>query len=139
MTTRPQQDTNSVSPAQRLNLIIMTLRGSEGCPWDQKQTPESLKRYLLEETRELAEAIDQGEPGHICEEIGDLYFILNLLTLLYEEQGLFSADDALNGISQKMIRRHPHVFDHSTASTEEELRKQWERIKAAEKKITADL
>jgi len=95
----------------------MTLRGSEGCPWDQKQTPESLKRYLLEETRELAEAIDQGEPGHICEEIGDLYFILNLLTLLYEEQGLFSADDALNGISQKMIRRHPHVFDHSTAST----------------------
>ncbi len=134
MITQPQKDADTVTPAQRLDLIIKTLRGSQGCPWDQKQTPQTLKKYLLEETQELAEAIDQGDPGHICEEIGDLYFILNLLTLLYEEQGDFTTEDALNGIIKKMLRRHPHVFDHSTASTEEELRDQWERIKTEEKK-----
>ncbi len=134
MTTQTGYHTETGTPTQYLDLIIRTLRGSQGCPWDQKQTPESLKKYLLEETRELVEAIDQGDSAHICEEIGDVYFILHLLTLLYEEQDKFTADDALNGIINKMVRRHPNVFEHSTNATEEELREQWERIKAEEKK-----
>ena len=133
MTTQTGNHTETVTPTHRLDLIIRTLRGSQGCPWDQKQTPESLKKYLLEETSELAEAIDQGDPAHICEEIGDVYFILNLLTLIYEAREEFTADDALNGIIKKMLRRHPHVFEHSTNATEEELREQWKRIKAEEK------
>jgi tetrapyrrole methylase family protein/MazG family protein/ATP diphosphatase len=122
-----------VSPFQQLNFIVKTLRGSQGCPWDRKQTPESLKKYLLEEAAELAEAIEMGDPEHICEEAGDLYFILSLLTTIFAERNEFSADDALNSICRKMIRRHPHVFEHSNNCSEEELRAQWERIKEQEK------
>lgn len=123
-----------VAPFQRLDFIVKALRGSYGCPWDQKQTPESLKKYLLEETRELAEAIEQDETKHICEETGDLYFILALLTTIFEEREEFSANDALNSICEKMIRRHPHVFEKQGNLNEEELRIQWEQIKDEEKK-----
>ena len=133
MSTPPEQEPH-VDPFQRLGFIVKTLRGSHGCPWDRKQTPESLKKYLLEEAGELAEAIERGNPRHICEETGDLYFILALLTTLFEERGEFSADDALNAICEKMIRRHPHVFENQEKCSEEELRAQWERIKAEEKK-----
>jgi len=130
-----QQDHDPlVSPFQKLAFIVKTLRGSEGCPWDQKQTPESLKKYLLEETKELAEAIEQGDPKHICEETGDLYFILALLTEIYEQRAEFTANDALQSICEKMIRRHPHVFEQQKECSEEELRAQWKRIKEEEKK-----
>ncbi len=78
-----------VNPFQRFDRIVKILRSEDGCPWDQKQTAKSLKKYLLEETAELAEAIEQGNPQHICEETGDLYFILSLLTAIFEEQGIF--------------------------------------------------
>jgi tetrapyrrole methylase family protein/MazG family protein/ATP diphosphatase len=122
-----------VAPFQRLGFIVKTLRGSHGCPWDQKQTPVSLKKYLLEETRELAEAIEQGDTKHICEETGDLYFILALLTAIFEEYDEFSANDALNDICEKMVRRHPHVFEQNKNCSEKELQAQWERIKEQEK------
>jgi len=120
-------------PADRLKNIVVALRGKNGCPWDIKQTPQTLKKYLLEETRELAEAIDESNPQHICEEIGDVYFILTLLTLLFEEENSFTADDTWDGITQKMIRRHPHVFAGQQVSSEEELNAQWEQIKKEEK------
>ncbi len=132
MSTTPEKEQHVV-PFQRLGFIVKTLRGSHGCPWDRKQTPESLKKYLLEETRELAEAIEQNNAKHICEETGDLYFILALLTTLFEEREEFSADDVLNSICEKMIRRHPHVFEQHKNCSEEELRAQWERIKKEEK------
>ena len=132
MSTIPEKE-QYVVPFQRLGFIVKTLRGSHGCPWDRKQTPESLKKYLLEETRELAEAIEQNNAKHICEETGDLYFILALLTTLFEEREEFSSDDALNSICEKMIRRHPHVFEQNKHCSEEELRAQWERIKKEEK------
>ena len=119
-------------PADRLKQIVAVLRGKNGCPWDIKQTPQTLKKYLLEETRELAEAIDEANPQHICEEIGDVYFILTLLTLLFEEENS-TTDDTWNGITQKMIRRHPHVFAGQRVHSEEELNTQWEQIKKEEK------
>lgn len=129
----PSRQDQDVSPFQRLGFIVKTLRGSHGCPWDRKQTPESLKKYLIEEAGELAEAIEQGNPKHICEEAGDLYFILTILTAIFEERHEFSANDALNSICEKMIRRHPHVFEQHSNCTEEELRTQWEQIKREEK------
>ena len=125
---------SETDPFTRLGFIVKTLRGSHGCPWDQKQTAESLKKYLLEETVELAEAIDQGDPAHICEESGDLFFILTLLAAIFEEKNAFTVNDALESICRKMIRRHPHVFENSESLSEEELRASWEAIKACEKK-----
>jgi MazG family protein len=118
----------------RLYSIIKKLRSEEGCPWDLRQTPASIKKYLLEEAAELAEAIEHEDALHIREEIGDLFYILILLIRMHEEEGEFSAVDVLAGISRKMIRRHPHVFAGAKAGTDSELRAQWEEIKAMEKK-----
>lgn len=114
--------------------IIKKLRAPNGCPWDKKQTPESLKPYLLEETHELAEAIDAGDAHHIKEELGDLFFQISFLTLLHEEKELFSMEDALQAIIDKMIRRHPHVFTDEKFESDEAIRQNWQKIKAAEKK-----
>lgn len=118
----------------RLYSIIKKLRSEDGCPWDLRQTPASIKKYLLEETAELAEAIEHEDALHIREEIGDLFYILILLIRMHEEEGKFSAVDVLVGISRKMIRRHPHVFAGAKAGTDSELHAQWEEIKAMEKK-----
>lgn len=117
----------------RLISIIHTLRGDEGCPWDKKQTPLSIKKYLLEECRELSEALESGDSDHICEEIGDMYFILAMLSVMHKEKKLFTTDDPLRLINEKMIRRHPHVFADVECTSDEELRSQWERIKQEEK------
>ncbi len=114
--------------------IIKKLRAPDGCPWDQKQTPASIKPYLLEETHELSEAIDNGDPDHIKEELGDVFFQISFLTLLHEEKNLFTMADALQAIIDKMIRRHPHVFTDEKFESEEAIRKNWQKIKAAEKK-----
>ena len=113
--------------------IITRLRAKDGCPWDRKQTPASIKKYLLEETAELVEAIDEGDPTHICEEIGDMLYILTMLCEMFREQGDFNADDALTAISEKMIRRHPHVFAGGPTGDDEALKQQWEAIKQRER------
>ncbi|PIE57640.1 MAG: nucleotide pyrophosphohydrolase [Desulfobulbus propionicus] len=117
----------------KLLATIRRLRGQQGCPWDKKQTPQSLKQYLLEECRELAEAIEEDDPAHVCEEIGDLYFILGMLSILYAEKNDFRPHLPLKQVNEKMIRRHPHVFDGQPCGSEEELRNQWESIKKDEK------
>ena len=117
----------------RLQHIIFTLRGEGGCPWDIKQTPVSLKKYLLEECHELAEAIDHGQEGEICEEIGDVMFILTMLIAMFSEQQRFTADEVFGQITAKMIRRHPHVFSDTIITDERELHAQWEQIKMLEK------
>lgn len=116
----------------RLIEIIMRLRAQGGCPWDIRQTPESFKTYIIEEAYELLEAIDQNKPDEICEELGDLLFQVVFLNNLYAEKGIFSMSDVIRGISKKMIRRHPHVFEDAKISTEEELRQKWQEIKASE-------
>lgn len=128
----PRQDTNS--PHARLEQLAATLRGPGGCPWDAKQTPATLKKYLLEECQELAEAIDSGDAQAICEEMGDVYFILTMLAAIFAEQNRFTIEDALEGVVAKMIRRHPHVFGDATVTDEQALREQWRRIKEQEKR-----
>lgn len=130
---RPVHNEEDRSAFARLQEIVATLRGDGGCPWDIKQTPLSLKKYLLEECRELAEAIEEGGEKEICEEIGDVFFILTMLITMYSEQQRFTADDVLEQIIAKMVRRHPHVFAGSPLTDEHQLRAQWERIKAKEK------
>jgi nucleoside triphosphate diphosphatase len=126
-------DQESAAAFARLLHIVRTLRGEQGCPWDIKQTPLSLKKYLLEECQELIEAIDHGSHQDICEEIGDVLFILTMLTHLYTEQQRFTATDVFSAINDKMIRRHPHVFGDAQVTDEQELRAQWLRIKEQEK------
>ena len=111
---------------------IHTLRSDNGCPWDKKQTSNSLKKYIQEETRELLEAIDEEDSEHICEEAGDILFLIALLTEIHQENNAFSMEDVLNTITAKMIRRHPHVFSGKEAGDEAELRAQWEQIKSLE-------
>ena len=118
---------------EHLLAIVNQLRGVQGCPWDKKQTPESLKRYLLEECQELLEAIDSQQQENVCEEIGDVLFLLVFLILIYTERGQFTATDTLHGIISKMIRRHPHVFADVQLTDEQALKEQWQRIKAQEK------
>lgn len=131
-TDMPQKD-EATATFSRLQGIVSTLRGEGGCPWDIKQTPASLKKYLFEECQELIEAIDKADEKEICEEIGDLFFILTLLIAMYTEQQRFTANDVFEQIIAKMIRRHPHVFSGTPLPNEHELRLQWERIKALEK------
>lgn len=126
----PPQHANHL---EELRNIIQQLRSDSGCPWDKKQTPATIKKYLLEETSELAEAIDKGDANHICEEIGDLLFILTILSEMFTEQGSFTLNDSLQSIINKMIRRHPHVFADQPTGTDRELREQWQAIKKMEK------
>ena len=112
--------------------IIGRLRQPGGCPWDQKQTVESFRPYLLEEMHELFEALDLGDQHHIKEELGDLLFQILFLSNLYEEQGLFTITEVLETISAKMVRRHPHVFGDTKINSEKELRRNWNKIKSQE-------
>ncbi len=113
--------------------IIKTLRSKDGCPWDKRQTIETLEKYVSEESGELLEAISSGNPEHVCEELGDLFYLILMISEIAEEKKLFNFTDVVTGISEKLIRRHPHVFEKKTSLTEEELRHQWEQIKASEK------
>jgi len=114
--------------------IVSKLRSPNGCPWDRKQTPQSMKSYLLEESHELIEAIENSNPDHIKEELGDLFFQLTLISLMYQEQDKFTISDALQAITEKMIRRHPHVFENKSFSSPEEFRQNWLKIKSEEKR-----
>lgn len=119
---------------ETLRLVIATLRGPNGCPWDRKQTHESLKRYLLEEAYELFEAIDENDDEHMIEELGDVLLQVMLHAQIGEDEGMFSIDDVIRGITEKMIRRHPHVFGDITVENAEQVVENWQRIKEKEKK-----
>ncbi|MBO4335832.1 MAG: nucleoside triphosphate pyrophosphohydrolase [Desulfovibrio sp.] len=112
--------------------VIRRLTAEDGCPWDKEQTPESLADYVIEESHELVSAIRQGSVADVCEELGDVAFLLLFIAHLYEKKGDFSLADALNGNRAKMIRRHPHVFGETTFSNRDEQLKTWEAIKRAE-------
>ncbi|MEH7383961.1 nucleoside triphosphate pyrophosphohydrolase [Bacillus sp. JJ1521] len=118
--------------------IIAALRGPGGCPWDQKQTHDSLKKYLLEEAYEVLDAIDSEDDNHLAEELGDVLLQILLHAQIGEDKGLFTIDDVIRGISEKMIRRHPHVFGEVSADTAEEVLTNWEQIKQLEKGSTPE-
>lgn len=109
--------------------IIKKLRSPEGCNWDREQTPQSLRSDLIEETYECIEAIDDKDYEHTKEELGDLFLLVTMLAYMHEQENLFTVSDSLKGISEKLIRRHPHVFGDSDASSTDEILQQWEDIK----------
>ena len=113
----------------RLCEIVARLRGPGGCPWDREQNPFSLRGDLTEETYECIEAINEKDPVHIREELGDLFLLVTMLSYMHEEAGLFSVADVLETISQKLIRRHPHVFAQAPVSSPDEALRNWTRIK----------
>ncbi len=113
--------------------LVKLLRSEKGCPWDRKQTPETIKRYLLEEAYEVMEAMEDGSPAQICGELGDLLFQIVFLACLYEEEGAFSIQDVIRLIMEKMIRRHPHVFGDKKVRDAEEVKASWHKIKLEEK------
>ncbi len=118
--------------------VIDALLGPGGCPWDRKQTPLSLCDYVLEESYELVDAIRRGSPSEAREELGDTLFLLLFITALYEKAGNFSLDDVIAENAAKMIRRHPHVFDETEITSQEQLLKNWEAIKRKEKEEHED-
>lgn len=118
--------------------IIARLRAPEGCPWDKEQTHRSLRPYLLEEAYEVLEALDSEDMEHLKEELGDLLLQVVLHTQIADEDGDFNLTDVLDGISQKLIRRHPHVFGSVQADTAAQVVKNWEQIKSEERKSNGD-
>jgi len=113
--------------------IVRELRSENGCPWDKEQSPDSLKRYLLEETQETIEAINNNNQQHIKEELGDILYVIVLLAQIHNEVNAFDIGDVIDSITDKMIRRHPHVFNDEKIETVAELRKKWLEIKNMEK------
>jgi len=123
-----------VASFQELLDIMAVLRSENGCPWDREQTRESLTPYLVEETYEVLEAIGENSPQKIKEELGDLLFQIVFHCQLAKERGEFSMEDVIDAISEKMTRRHPHVFGDATFETSEKVLKQWEDRKKEEGK-----
>lgn len=121
------------SSLNRLMDIINTLRGEKGCPWDKKQTPETMTVYLIEEIYELIDAIESKNPDHIVEELGDVLFLILFILSCFEEKGIFDISDVAKTNAEKMIRRHPHVFGNKTAKSVEDVKKRWHKIKMDEK------
>jgi MazG family protein len=118
---------------ERLVAIMSRLRGPGGCPWDREQTLSSLRPYLLEETYEVLEAIDAGEPREHCEELGDLLLQIVFQAQLASESGQFSFADVAEAISDKLVSRHPHVFGSAQVKDAEGVLKQWAALKRREK------
>ena len=119
--------------------VMARLRGPDGCPWDREQTHETLVKYLLDETYELIEAIESGEPGHIAEELGDLLLQVVFHAQMAADAGTFDVDDVAGGIVTKLITRHPHVFGDLEVEGASEVVANWEVIKDHEKGRTSVL
>ncbi len=113
--------------------IMKLLRSEQGCPWDREQTHESLKKYLIEETYEVLEAIDMNDKDKLCEELGDLLLQIVFHARIAEEEGRFNISDVITGISSKMVSRHTHVFGKDKAETPDQVVENWEEIKKKEK------
>lgn len=113
--------------------LIRILRSEEGCPWDREQNHHSIRRNLLEEAYEAAEAIDREDPKALCEELGDVLMQVVFHARLEEEAGGFNIDDVADGVCKKLIYRHPHVFSTLTVSGAEEVLANWDVIKRKEK------
>nr|MBN2277555.1 nucleoside triphosphate pyrophosphohydrolase [candidate division Zixibacteria bacterium] len=120
---------HNIMPFNKLREIMATLRGPGGCNWDRKQTHKSLLPYLIEETYEVVEAIENENQEDLKEELGDLMCQIVFHCQLAEEGGRFDIDDSINCVNEKLINRHPHVFGEKKNLTPREVRDQWEKVK----------
>jgi tetrapyrrole methylase family protein/MazG family protein len=121
---------------QELVEIMRTLRSEHGCAWDRQQTLQTLRPFVLQETYELLDALDRGDHEAVKHELGDFLFEAVFLAQICEEEGRFSIADSIQSIAEKLIRRHPHIFDvdGKASLTPKEVKQQWEEIKARERK-----
>ncbi|EYE87901.1 nucleotide pyrophosphohydrolase [Fervidicella metallireducens AeB] len=115
--------------------VMEKLRGEDGCPWDREQTHESLKRYLIEEAYEVIDAIDKDDMDNLCEELGDVLLQIVFHSQIAKEFGEFSISEVITGITDKMIKRHPHVFGEDVCKNSDEVLKNWEERKREEKNL----
>jgi len=113
--------------------LIDALRGENGCPWDRKQTPQTISVYLVEEIYELIDAIDSGEHDSVCEELGDVLFQILFLISLFRDMGHFDFKNVVDLIVEKMKRRHPHVYGKDKVDSAEAVQERWHKIKIKEK------
>jgi tetrapyrrole methylase family protein / MazG family protein len=141
--SNPSNFVNPVTQNEKSSAIdafvktIASLRGPDGCPWDREQTHSSLGRYLLEESYEVLEAIHEGDPKKLREELGDLLLQIVLNAQVAKDAGDFDFNDVATDINEKMISRHPHVFSDAKAENADAVLKQWDELKEAEKKAGA--
>src|SRR5271168_1808240 len=117
----------------KLVALQARLRAPNGCPWDREQTHASLRKFLIEETYEVLDAMESSDPREFASELGDLLLQITFLSLLAEETGAFTISDVIESIHSKMVRRHPHVFGDTKAKDSAAVLKNWEQIKAAER------
>jgi len=130
----PAETPKDLNPIEQLLMIMETLRDDKiGCPWDQKQTWHSLIPYTIEEAHEVAAAIESGNAGEVRDELGDLLFQIVFYSQIAKEQNLFDFNDVADSISQKMHRRHPHVFSGKVYASEAEQKADWDVIKQQER------
>jgi tetrapyrrole methylase family protein/MazG family protein len=122
---------------ERLVQIMARLRSEDGCPWDREQSHESLRQYLLEEAYEVLEAIDEGDLKELRLELGDLLLQVIFHAQIASEEGTFDISDVVDAITEKLIRRHPHVFGDVQIDSAEEQTKHWEQLKQEEGKTSA--
>jgi tetrapyrrole methylase family protein/MazG family protein len=113
--------------------LIRRLRAPDGCPWDRAQTHRSLRKYALEEAREVCQAVDSEDMDALAEELGDLLLQVVLHAAIAEEEGAFGPDDVVRRLAAKLVRRHPHVFGDRAAATPDEVAALWATTKAAER------
>jgi tetrapyrrole methylase family protein / MazG family protein len=119
--------------------IITKLRAPDGCPWDRKQTHESLREYLLAETYEALAALDEGDRKKLCEELGDILLQILLHAGIGKDAGEFDIHDVIEGLARKLIYRHPHVFGEVTVKNAEEVAQNWEALKKKERAPDASI
>jgi tetrapyrrole methylase family protein / MazG family protein len=119
-----------------LHALVAALRSPNGCPWDREQTHASIRSAVIEEAYEVAEAIDEGDPIHLAEELGDLALQVALHAQIALEAGEFTPADVYGHINRKLVRRHPHVFGDATADTPDAVLKTWESVKAKEREAS---
>lgn len=120
---------------EKLEKLVEKLRGNDGCPWDREQTRESLKPMLIEEAYEVLDALDSGDSEELKDELGDLLFQVVFHAQISRERKEFDLADVIDRSHEKMVRRHPHIFGDANLRTSEDVLKNWEDIKAAEKGI----
>jgi tetrapyrrole methylase family protein / MazG family protein len=134
MSEQKQQFTDKeLGQFETFRKIIRQLRGPDGCPWDKKQTHASLRQYLVEESYEVLQTIEDNNMPELCEELGDLWLQIMLHSQIAEESGDFKLEDVLRKINAKMIYRHPHVFGGGKATDADEVSVNWEELKEREK------
>ena len=129
-----QYETATAEKFVKLVNVMKKLREPDGCPWDREQTYMSLRRYIVEEGYELIQAIEDGNVPNMCEECGDLMLQVIFVSCMAEERGDFTVCDVLDGLTNKLIRRHPHVFGDVHVNDSDDVLKNWEQIKSAERK-----